>query len=412
MASGHLKKRSKDGWTIIISHGYQLDPKDGKVKEKRTQKSFRHINKADARKIMIDMLDKLNKRKPVEQSPVTIEEYSARWLSWVKPQVSEVTYEGYEGRIKRYVNAFMADIKVADAEPEDFREFFTWMQAEKGLAPLTVRDTRMLLSSMFEQAIEDRIREWNPVKAAKLKNIKKPLPKPLEAGAVAKFLAQAVIMGRPREHDGKEWLCSYYEVYRSDLATGLRVSELAATEKGALNLEAEKDEQGNWLGTWPVVRAFTSVPVEEGKRELKVKEPKTDAGMREQPLDAATTAMLRGLVDRNPHKLVFCYTDGTRIHPAQISKHFAKIAKAAGLSGVTLHSLRHTYATELAELGVDPFVLQELMGHANIASTKVYTKVAKARKQDAVNKLGKVLRETDARQLRSKKDEEGRHIVQ
>lgn len=56
-----------------------------------------------------------------------------------------------------------------------------------------------------------------------------------------------------------------------------------------------------------------------------------------------------------------------------LSRAFALAAREAGITGVTLHSLRHGYATRLTERRVDPTILRILLGHGSIKTTTIYT---------------------------------------
>jgi integrase len=56
-----------------------------------------------------------------------------------------------------------------------------------------------------------------------------------------------------------------------------------------------------------------------------------------------------------------------------LSRKFGEAVAAAGISSVTLHTLRHTFATRLKDVGVDPFTVRDLLGHATIQMTNYYT---------------------------------------
>lgn len=130
-------------------------------------------------------------------------------------------------------------------------------------------------------------------------------------------------------------------------ACGLRISEAASLEVGAI-------DSANML-----LRI-----IGKGNKERRV------------PLPQPVLADLRRLwlTHRNPRWL-FPTRRGAKPADHQVlCRTFKAAARAAGITQrVTPHALRHSYATRLLENGVDTRVVQILLGHANIATTAVYT---------------------------------------
>jgi integrase len=114
---------------------------------------------------------------------------------------------------------------------------------------------------------------------------------------------------------------------------------------------------------------------------VTIGEPKTAKGRRSISLDSSTLAVLRGhrhrmlqerlLVgaDFNDLGLVFHQPDGTWLRPDAVSDLFLRRTRRYGLPRLTLHGLRHTWATLALEKGIYPRVVQERLGHSTIAIT-------------------------------------------
>lgn len=104
----------------------------------------------------------------------------------------------------------------------------------------------------------------------------------------------------------------------------------------------------------------------------KLKEPKTAAGVREVPLLPALDALLP---KKLPQGYLFAEPDGKPLTDGNFRKAYREYCAASGVT-VTLHQIRHGYATALFEAGVDPKTAQKLLGHAKLATTMdIYTHV-------------------------------------
>lgn len=78
---------------------------------------------------------------------------------------------------------------------------------------------------------------------------------------------------------------------------------------------------------------------------------------------------------------------------SNVSAAFSTSAKGIGLDDVTLHTLRHTFATRLKDAGVDPFTIRDLLGHKTIKMTDRYTHANPNLMRQAVNAITECCRE-------------------
>jgi integrase len=172
---------------------------------------------------------------------------------------------------------------------------------------------------------------------------------------------------------------------------GLRRAELVGLRWGDLDLE---------LATLTV--RHTRVAYGAKKWD---KEPKTPRSRRTVPLhDGLVTSLRRHAEIQELEKIagadayadqgdVFANEIGDPLEPAWVSATFARRARAAGLPRITLHGLRHSFATVALEPGVDVLHVSELHGHSSPAVTQnVRQHVRRERLEQAVDTISEAIR--------------------
>jgi integrase len=107
-----------------------------------------------------------------------------------------------------------------------------------------------------------------------------------------------------------------------------------------------------------------------------VRDTKT-AKPRQIPINAEAEKVLIEMKERNSEK-VFPITNQT------VSDHFHNLVKKLSLDDLRFHDIRHSFATRLADAGVDPFTIAEILGHSNLNMTKRYTHSLESNKRRAV----------------------------
>ncbi len=142
-------------------------------------------------------------------------------------------------------------------------------------------------------------------------------------------------------------------------STGLRVSELSRLERTQVNLKT-REFGVIGKGRKPRIVFLTESATDWLQRYLQTR------GDRYKPLFIRT----RGKADATVGG------DGMRLSPRSIERLVRKYVRLAGIGvAATPHTLRHSFATDLLRNGADLRALQEMLGHANLSTTQVYTHV-------------------------------------
>jgi integrase len=86
--------------------------------------------------------------------------------------------------------------------------------------------------------------------------------------------------------------------------------------------------------------------------------------------------------------IVFASAEGTHLDPTNVTHRFGRLLASAGLPKFRLHDLRHTAATLALQQGVNPKVVQEMLGHSSISLTLgTYSHVVPPMRREAADRL-------------------------
>lgn len=93
----------------------------------------------------------------------------------------------------------------------------------------------------------------------------------------------------------------------------------------------------------------------------------------------------------------YVFTNPTTLtHYKSVNRVFPSLCKQAGITGVGMHTLRHTAGTRIVESGIDIAVCQEILGHADIKTTMRYVKPVPQRKLDAIEALDRYYKHNES----------------
>jgi len=191
----------------------------------------------------------------------------------------------------------------------------------------------------------------NPAAQVDSPRAPKPVPKPMTTQEVDALLQQ------PRKYESPE---AVRDAAMLELmyATGMRVTELVSLNMDSLHT----DPPPAWVRCLGKGSKERTIPVHEHA-----------VGALMTYLDDGRPALLKN----RPHQALFVNRRGERLTRQGFWLILKGYAKSAGIeSHVTPHTLRHSFATHLLRGGASVRDVQELLGHANVSTTQVYTQLA------------------------------------
>jgi len=286
----------------------------------------------------------------------TVGEYLDRWLNdSMRGSVKPVTFESHERLVRTHIAPALGRIKLKNLTPAHIQAFYR-TKLDAGLAPARVRLIHSVLHKALKQAVK-----WELVPRNACEAVDPPKPqseeiKPLDAD-------QAKALLKAARGDRLEAL------YVLAVTAGLRIGELLGLKWEDVDIERGVLHVRRTLSTAKSGPTFTTPKNEKG-RSIKLTTRAVDSLKSHRAAQSAERLKLpAGLWE--DWGLVFPTRRGTPINYRNLtSRSFKSLLSCAELPRtVRFHDLRHTCATLLLSRGVHPKLVQELLGHANIAIT-------------------------------------------
>jgi integrase/recombinase XerD len=250
---------------------------------------------------------------------------------------------------------------LTDAGLEDIEAYFLDLGA-RGLSPATAARRRAAVRGLYRFALGEGWRADDPSRRIDAPKKGRPLPHVLTRDEIDRLIAAA---GAKDGAAGLRLACMVELLY----ASGLRISELLALPLAAVVREP----------------AYLIVKGKGGKERLA---PLND------PARAAIAAYLparASFLPKGAKESPWLFPSrgaGGRLTARRFAQMLSEAAVAAGIdpSRISPHGLRHAFATHLLEGGADLRAVQKLLGHADIATTQIYTHVAQNRLRTVMEK--------------------------
>jgi len=377
---GSVVKRG-DGYSVVVE--LDRDPITGKRRQK-WHSGYR--TKRAAERALSEIVASVHTGTYLEPTKQTLSDFAREWLAAVKPTIRPSTHYSYSRNLQLHVLPQLGSVQLRRIDAGMLNTLYAALltdgrksYAGGGLSPRSVRYIHTIAHRMFRDAVKWGRLVRNPAEAA-------DPPKAASRPESTTWTAEELRTFLEATRGSRYWVA-----YLLLATTGLRRGEALGLRWQDLDLDAG--------------RAAIRQTVIVIKHAVMIGTPKTASGRRTVRLDSGTVAALREHRKRQAaerllmgagwtdNDLVFCHPDGTAVHPERFSRGFLETVARIGLPRIRLHDLRHGWATYALQAGIHPKVVQERLGHANIAITlDTYSHVVAGLHEEAAEQVAALFR--------------------
>lgn len=305
-------------------------------------------------------------------SAFTVQKWFRYYIDIIKkPVLKERTVELYIHMFNRHIKSILGRIKLTAVQPLHCQRVLD-VASRRNLADVTIEKVRTVMHDMFGSAYDYDYIASNPV----WKSVRIYRRNPTKERVVLNVSEQKAFLEEAAKF-------REYPAFALILQTGMRIGELSALQWRDIDFQ-KKMIHVNRTGSYR-------------NGEFRVNSPKTPNSRRKIPMTRKSEELLTALQDNysvfpsSPHKeegYIFINSKGMVTRQYAYQKTITHIRNTLGIPGITIHGLRHTFATRCIEAGMRPKTLQVLLGHASVAITmNLYVHVTQEQKEKEVNSV-------------------------
>lgn len=288
----------------------------------------------------------------------TLAQWLRHWMQQdIEPCRARTTVYCYSNIVENHLIPALGEVRITGLTPDLINSYYHWLATDKGLSPNTVRKHHILLHTSLQQAYRQGLLKSNPVCRA-------TPPSPVPGSAryyTPQQLSQLLkaVEGHPLELPVK--LACYLGLRRSEIL-GLRWRDVDL-QSGLLSVRQVRTTIGH---------------------QVVEKEPKTNGSRRTLSISSLDNllGLLRRLFQRRTQQNLLCTPDDLLVldsrnqpwHPNSLTTTFTDFTASHGLPPITLHGLRHTFASMASNARVPMYQISRAMGHSSPSTTqRIYT---------------------------------------